>query len=249
MGDESSATGQQPVTTRDPRRRTSRRQTSKRQTSKRQRAVAVGLVGVAVAAGVAVAGTAIWVHRKAAPATFTAQTVPTNDVALVLGAQIYPDGVPSPYLRARLDLAKTLYDTGKVRAILVSGDNRVEHYNEPDGMRQYLIDSGIPAKQVIADYAGFDTYDSCVRARRVFGVTSLTIVTQAYHLPRAVTTCELTGMPTYGVGDESVAKNRTWRYGQVRELAANFKMVYDVASHRTPILGKRETSVDEALGR
>lgn len=200
-------------------------------------------------AGLAVAGTAIYVHRKAAPDTYTARSVPVNDVALVLGAQIYPDGVPSPYLQGRLELAKTLYDTGKVRAILVSGDNGVEHYNEPDGMRQYLIDAGVPAKKVVADYAGFDTYDSCVRAREVFGVTSLTIVTQEYHLPRAVTTCKLTGMHTYGVGDHSVAKNRTWRYGQLRELAANFKMVYDLASQRTPVLGKRETSVDEALGR
>lgn len=218
---------------------------------KPSRAGKVGAVvlGAAVVAGLAVAGTAMYVHRKAAPDTYTARSVPANDVALVLGAQIYPDGVPSPYLRGRLDLAKKLYDTGKVRAILVSGDNGMAHYNEPDGMRQYLIDAGVPAQQVIADYAGFDTYDSCVRAREVFGVTSLTIVTQGYHLPRAVTTCELTGMHTYGVGDHSVAKDRTWRYGQVRELAANFKMVYDVASHRTPMLGKRETTVDEALGR
>lgn len=215
----------------------------------RARKVGTVVLGAAVVAGLAVAGTALYVHRKAAPDTYTARSVPANDVALVLGAQIYSDGVPSPYLRARLDLAKTLYDTGKVRAILVSGDNGMAHYNEPDGMRQYLIDAGVPAQQVIADYAGFDTYDSCVRAREVFGVTSLTIVTQGYHLPRAVTTCELTGMHTYGVGDHSVAKDRTWRYGQVRELAANFKMVYDVASHRTPMLGKRETTVDEALGR
>lgn len=208
-------------------------------------ALVTGLV-----AAVAVGGTAVYVQAKAAPNSYDAQSVPVNDVALVLGAQIYADGIPSPYLKARLDLARTLYDTGKVRAILVSGDNGVEHYNEPDGMRQYLIDSGIPAKQVIADYAGFDTYDSCVRAQRIFGVDSLTIVTQGYHLPRAVTTCELTGVRTYGVGDYTVqSQSRTWRYGQVRELAANFKMLFDVISRRTPVLGPRETSVDRALGR
>jgi vancomycin permeability regulator SanA len=184
----------------------------------------------------------------ARPHTFTVGSVPETPVALVLGAQIYPDGTPSPYLKGRLDTAKRLYDAGKVRAILVSGDNGDKHYNEPDGMRNYLIRKGVPATQVIADYAGFDTYDSCVRAKRIFGVDRLTVVTQGYHLPRAITTCRLIGLDAEGVGEYTTDFGPVWRYGQLRELGASMKMVVDVASRRTPTLGRYETSVDEALG-
>lgn len=193
-------------------------------------------------------GTALAVKLTARPHTFSARSVPQAPVALVLGAQIYPDGTPSPYLKGRLDLAKQLYDAGKVRAILVSGDNSDDHYNEPDGMRNYLIRKGVPAITVVADYAGFDTYDSCVRAKRVFGVDELTVVTQAYHLPRAVATCRLVGVDAHGVGDYSGAINGpVWRYGQLRELGANLKLVADLLTRRTPTLGRPETGVDEAL--
>lgn len=210
--------------------------------------LSLGLLGLAGVA--AVGGTALFVKVLARPQTFTARSVPEAPVALVLGAQIYPDGTPSPYLKGRLDMAKRLYDTGKVRAILVSGDNGDDHYNEPDGMRNYLIRKGVPATQVVADYAGFDTYDSCVRAKRIFGVRELTVVTQGYHLPRAVATCRLVGLDAHGVGDYSGSTNGpVWRYGQLRELGANLKMLTDVVTRRTPMLGPYETSVDEALGQ
>lgn len=206
---------------------------------------ALGCAGLVV-----VGGTALLVKLTARPHVFTARSVPEAPVALVLGAQIYPDGTPSPYLMGRLDMAKRLYDSGKVRAILVSGDNGDDHYNEPDGMRNYLIRKGVPATKVVADYAGFDTYDSCVRAKRIFGVDELTVVTQAYHLPRAVTTCRLIGVDAHGVGDYSGnTSGPVWRYGQLREIGANLKMIADVVTRRTPTLGRYETSVDEALDR
>lgn len=203
---------------------------------------ALGLAGLA-----AVGGPALFVKLTARPHTFTASSAPETPVALVLGAQIYPDGTPSPYLRGRLETAKRLYDNGKVRVILVSGDNGEDHYNEPDGMRNYLIRRGVPANKVVADYAGFDTYDSCVRAKKIFGVERMTVVTQGYHLPRAVTTCRLVGIDAEGVGDYTTNFGPVWRYGQVRELGANLKMVADVVTRRTPTLGRYETSVDEAL--
>ena len=177
----------------------------------------------------------------------TVDEVEPQDVALVLGAQVYPSGTPSPYLRGRLDIGAELYRAGKVKVILVSGDNGDKYYNEPDAMRDYLIDAGIPAADVVADYAGFDTYDSCVRAREIFGVDKLVVVTQSYHLPRAITTCRLVGVDAVGVGDDSPTKDATWAYGSRREILANYKMVWDVASRRTPTLGSYETSVDEAL--
>lgn len=179
----------------------------------------------------------------------TVAQVEPRDVALVLGAQVYPSGRPSPYLAGRLDRAAELFRAGTVKVILVSGDNGETHYDEPTAMRNYLIDAGIPADKVVADFAGFDTYDSCVRADRIFGVRKLVVVSQSYHVPRAVATCRLVGVDAVGVGDESVAKDRTWWYGRLRELGANIKMVADVVISRTPTLGARETSVSDALGR
>jgi vancomycin permeability regulator SanA len=180
----------------------------------------------------------------------TAADTPEAPVALVLGAQVNPDGSPSAFLKARLDLAHELYRAGKVRVILVSGDNGTIHYNEPDNMRRYLIQAGVPAEHVVADYAGFDTYDSCVRAKEIFGVEQLTVVTQSYHLMRAVATCRAVGIDARGVGDDSVGVYADiWGQGQVRELLANYKMAWDILSGRQPVLGEYETSVDEALGR
>jgi vancomycin permeability regulator SanA len=166
----------------------------------------------------------------------------------VLGASVSPDGTPSPFLAARLEVARRLYLSGKVKVLLVSGDNLAPEYNEPDAMRRYLVAAGMPAEKVVADYAGFDTYDSCVRAQQVFGVTDLIVVTQDYHLPRAVATCQRLGVRANGVGDESSRQyRRAWLRGAVRDQVACVKTVLDLASARQPVLGPRETSVDRAL--
>jgi vancomycin permeability regulator SanA len=130
---------------------------------------------------------------------------------------------------------------------LVSGDNMAPEYNEPDAMRDYLIKGGVPADKVIADYAGFDTYDSCVRAKRIFHVSKLIIVTQGYHLPRAVATCRALGIEASGVGDNTVRRTEPWRRGAIRDQIACVKTVVDLVTRRDPVLGQRETSVDEAL--
>lgn len=212
-----------------------------------RRRLALGAAVVVALGAVAVGGPWVGVQALAAGRKHTPQTVPASDVALVLGAQIYPDGTPSPFLKGRLDVALELFRAGRVRAILVSGDNGDDHYNEPDGMRAYLIRHGVPARQVVADYAGFDTYDSCVRAKRIFGVERLTVVTTDYHLPRAIATCRLIGVEAIGVGDGSQRRAKFYPIGRTREIPANLKMVWDVASRRTPTLGKRETGIDEAL--
>ena len=168
-------------------------------------------------------------------------TVPSAPVALVLGAKVYPDGTPSPFLAARLDLAKQLYDAGKVRVVLVSGDNGAPEYNEPDAMRAYLIRAGMPAEDVVADYAGFDTYDSCSRARRIFGVRQAIVVTQTFHLERAVALCRTQGVDATGVGDDSVRKTDAWPRNAFRDQLACVKTVIDLVSGRDPVLGHRET--------
>ena len=138
-----------------------------------RRVLAILLVG-GVVLGVAPTGYAL---AASAGRISTVDDVPSEPVALVFGAGLDIRGEPMPFLRARLDLARQLYAAGKVRVVLVSGDNRRANYNEPDAMRDYLIDNGIPAAKVIADYAGFDTYATCVRAKRIFGVDQAIVVT------------------------------------------------------------------------
>jgi vancomycin permeability regulator SanA len=208
------------------------------------------LVSAGFLAGAAVLGSVGWVRATSSGHTYAdvdLAHVPPAPVALVLGAQVYPSGTPSPFLAGRLDLAKRLYDAGLVKVILVSGDNGAREYNEPDAMRGYLVDAGVPADKVVADYAGFDTYDSCSRAQRIFGVDRLTVVTQGYHLPRAVATCRALGLDAEGVGDESFRGTEAWRRGALRDQVACVKTVLDVVSRRDPVLGQRETSVDRAL--
>jgi vancomycin permeability regulator SanA len=196
------------------------------------------------------AGSIGYIRLTAAGHLYTEDQVPTAPVALVLGAKVYPDGTPSPYLAARLDVAHRLYQAGKVRVVVVSGDNMAKEYNEPDAMRTYLINAGMPAEAVVADYAGFDTYESCARALRIFGVEQLIVVTQSYHLPRAVATCRALGVDATGVGDNSVRRlGRTWLHGVIRDQLACVKTVIDLVTRRDPVLGQRETSVTEALAR
>jgi vancomycin permeability regulator SanA len=196
------------------------------------------------------AGSISYVRLTAADHLYSEDEVPAAPVALVLGARVYPNGTPSPFLAARLDLAHRLYSAGKVRVVLVSGDNMAKEYNEPDAMRTYLINAGMPAEAVVTDYAGFDTYDSCARALRIFGVEQLIVVTQSYHLPRAVATCRALGVDATGVGDDRVRRfSRAWIQGVLRDQLACVKTVIDLVTRREPVLGPRETSVMEALTR
>lgn len=172
----------------------------------------------------------------------------TAPVAIVLGAAVRPSGEPSPWLRYRLDTAARLYRSGRVEAILVSGDNGRENYNEPVAMRRYLVAAGIPAEAIALDYAGFDTYDTCVRARRIFGIERALLVTQDFHEPRAVAICRSVGLSVDGVGDSRARHDRiSWAVSWTRERPATIKAVIDVVSRRDPTLGHRETSVAEAI--
>jgi vancomycin permeability regulator SanA len=208
-----------------------------------------------IAAAVTVSGAVLvvvcvnWVDRGARGHIYPLADVPPAPVALVLGAQVYPDGRPSPFLVGRLELARRLYAAGKVHAILVSGDHGRPDYDEPDTMRGWLLARGVPARKVVADYAGFDTYDSCARARRVFGVTRAIVVTQNYHLPRAVSLCRHLGVRADGVGDGAAGHDTlTWWRASIREKGACVKAVYDLSVRRAPVfLGPHETGIDNAL--
>lgn len=193
-------------------------------------------------------GPTIYTRGVAMPREYSVSTAPARPVALVLGASVQPDGQPSPFLAQRLQVAKELYEAGKVRAILVTGDNGTKGYDEPTAMRTWLVEHGVPEKRIAVDYAGFDTYDSCYRAGAIFGAHEVIVVTQTYHLHRAVTICRHLGLDAIGVGDSSVSwGSEAWRRGVVREVPATWKMVVDLVTHRQPTLGERETTLDEAL--
>ncbi|MFI9207238.1 vancomycin high temperature exclusion protein [Streptomyces sp. NPDC053253] len=189
---------------------------------------------------------ATWMHTVAEPRLRTTADVPAQDVAVVFGAGLWK-GRPTPYLAHRLDTAAGLYRAGKVRVLLVTGDNSRTAYDEPSAMRAYLAERGVPEERIVSDYAGFDTWDSCVRAKKVFGVDRAVLVTQDFHIKRAVALCGRAGVDAYGVG-VAEPRDRTWYYGTTRELFAAGKASLDAALRPDPqFLGPREKGVTEAL--
>jgi len=189
-----------------------------------------------------------WVRAPARHRILGEHDVPVVPVALVLGAQVYPSGWPSAFLRARLDLAKRLLDAGKVEVLLVSGAADAPEYDEPKAMRTYLVDSGVPNQRIVEDPQGLDTYDSCVRAKQGYGLDAVVLVSQSYHLPRAVGTARRLGLTAYGVGDETVRRRREpWISGSIRDQIACVKAVWDLLSHRKPVLDGPDPVVREAL--
>lgn len=189
---------------------------------------------------------AAWMHAVADSRVRTVADVPARDVAVVFGAGLR-DGRPTPYLAHRLDAAVTLYRTGKVKVVLVTGDNSRVEYDEPDAMRAYLTGRGVPDGRIVSDYAGFDTWDSCVRAKKIFGVDHAVLVTQGFHVRRAVALCQAAGVESYGVG-VAEPHDVTWYYGGVREVFAAGKAALDAAVRPDPhFLGPREPGVTSVL--
>ena len=174
--------------------------------------------------------------------TFTAEDVPVRRVAIVFGAEVKKDGTPSAVLRDRVQTAVELYKNGKVEKLLMSGDNRFVDYNEPESMRQYAISLGVPDEAIILDYAGRRTYDTCYRAKEIFQVDSAILVTQGFHLPRALFLCNAFGVEAVGVkADNYYYLKRLRLVWYIRETLATTQAVWDVyVRHPLPVLGEPE---------
>lgn len=178
----------------------------------------------------------------AAPRTFNIDDIPPSRVAIVFGAGLLRDGSAGPVLRDRVETAVKLYQQGKVGKLLMSGDNRIIEYNEPEAMRQYALNLGVPDEDIVLDYAGRRTYDTCYRAKTIFQVDTAILVTQAFHLPRALFLCNWFDVRSSGVeADNKYFRKVSRLYWSTRELFANFQAVWDVMIAKPlPVLGEVE---------
>ncbi|MDM8526755.1 ElyC/SanA/YdcF family protein [Anaerolineales bacterium HSG24] len=165
--------------------------------------------------------------------------LPEHRVAVVFGARIYPDGRLSAMLQDRVDTAIQLYQTGKVEKLIMSGDNRFEDYDEPTRMAEYAIQHGVPAEDIQPDYAGRRTYDTCYRAKSIFQLNDAVLITQGFHLPRALFTCRNLGLNVVGVSADLRQYHRgSILWSQTREIPAMSLALVDVLRRQpAPVLG------------
>jgi SanA protein len=167
-------------------------------------------------------------------------TLPHAQAALVLGAQVKPDGSPSAMLEDRIATAEALYRAGKVDKLLLSGDHGRASYDEVGTMRRALLERGIPAEDLFTDHAGFDTWDSAQRARRVFGVESAIVVTQRFHLARALYAAHRAGLDATGFAADRRDYAAVMARLRLREALARVKVVADAVTGAEPrFLGPR----------
>lgn len=154
---------------------------------------------------VAVLGINAWVSGSVADRILTAEDaalLEDVDCILVLGCAVKENGVPSAMLEDRLKRGVELYDLGAAPKILMSGDHGTESYDEVDAMKRYAVDAGVPSEDVFMDHAGFSTYESLYRAKEIFRAEKILIVTQEYHLYRALYIAEAFGLEAYGVASD-----------------------------------------------
>lgn len=149
---------------------------------------------------------------------------------MVLGAAVYPDDTPSSALQERLNMAVELYKNGKVDRILVSGASDTGAYDEARAMKSALVQAGIPAESIIEDNQGTRTFESCKRAKSEFKIGSLLVVSQGFHLPRALFLCRGVNIESYGIyalGNFSTYHSNWYNY---REIGAMYLAFYDILS-------------------
>ncbi|MCX7683066.1 MAG: YdcF family protein [Anaerolineae bacterium] len=204
-----------------------------------RRAWLAGMAGVAAPVLILV-GLRLWITYAVRGHVYTRiEDVPAHPVALVLGAGLWADGSLTPVLADRVATAAELYHAGKVQKLLLSGDNRFINYNEPKAMMEYAIRLGVPEEDIVLDYAGRRTYDSCYRARRIFGVERAVVVTQRFHAPRALYLCHHLGVDAVAaLADRQDYTIRRLKW-ETREYLALALAWWDInVRHPVPVLGE-----------
>jgi vancomycin permeability regulator SanA len=211
---------------------------------RRRRVVLLAAAAVLLAASAPWAWTVITAHGH----VHSAADAPSADVAIVLGTEVTIDGTPSPRLAGRLETAADLVKNGKAKVVLVSGDSRGGSGDEPAAMAAYLAKQGVDPARIVSDPYGLDTYDTCIRARDVYGISRALVVTQSYHVSRAVTLCRHLGMDAEGVVARCDCPTTLLVSKSARDYFASGKAVWDVARGRPPaVTSPPDPAVSDAL--
>lgn len=189
-----------------------------------------------------------YVLTSGGEATSEVAEVPRVEVAIVPGALVEPDGDMSAMLAARVEQASRLWHAGRVEKILVSGDHGTWKYDEPDTMRKALVRDGVAPEDVFEDHAGFDTWATMVRAREIFGVREAVVVTQGFHMPRALFLADEAGIDATGLTADLQDWGHQGRKSTVREVLSRVKAVADVTLD-TPALAGPKIPIATTDGR
>jgi SanA protein len=209
------------------------------------RAALAGGVSVTVLVGLA---NAYVLLDPSGEATDEVAGVPHAQVAIVPGAAVRPDGRMSTMLADRVRQAIALWRAGKIDRILVSGDHHSWDYDEPDTMRKALVKAGVPARVVFEDHAGFDTWATMVRARSIFGVRDAVVVTQDFHMPRALFLADAAGIEATGLTADLHSYGFQGAKSEAREVLSRVKAIADVTLD-TPAVGGRKIPITGDDGR
>ncbi len=168
---------------------------------------------------------------------YTVETAPPQRVAVVFGAAVYGDRL-SAVLKDRVETAVSLYEAGLVDKIIMSGDNQTLEYDEPSAMMTYAISQGVSEADIQPDFGGRRTYDTCYRAKHIFQAEEVILVTQEFHLPRALFTCQMLGLNSIGVAAD-LQPYRGARWYELRETGATMMALRDVIQQApSPVLGE-----------
>ncbi|MBO0591858.1 YdcF family protein [Cellulophaga sp. E16_2] len=167
--------------------------------------------------------------------TYTSvEKIPANRVGLILGtAKRLASGHPNPYYTNRIIATVALYKASKIEFVLVSGDNGSIYYNEPKAIKKDLVKGGIPEDKIFLDYAGFRTLDSMMRAKHVFGLTSVTVISQEFHNDRAIYLAHKKGLKAIGFNAKDITGTNGFKV-QLREYFARVKVFIDLLTNKQP---------------
>jgi SanA protein len=207
-------------------------------------------VGAALAVVLAflVAAANIYVLLEGEDSTSSIADVPPTEVAIVPGAWVEADGKMSAMLAARVEQASRLWHAGKVRKLLVSGDHGSWEYDEPDTMREALVRDGVAPRDIFEDHAGFDTWATMVRARSIFGVRKAVVVTQGFHMPRALYLADAAGIDATGLTADLQDWGFQGRKSEAREVLSRVKAIVDVTLD-TPAMAGPKIPIATSDGR
>lgn len=181
-------------------------------------------------------------QQRYASYLFTSQEAPSAPFAVVLGAGLRRDGRPTRVLADRVRTAATLYLEGKVQRLIMSGSLHFPTYDEPRAMRDLATELGVPSQAILLDRGGSRTYQSCLRAKEIFGVEHALIISQRFHLPRALSLCEAVGIQAAGVSADHSRYyvQLTW---ELREIPATYRALWDAFLYRRAQTRLPHTSV------